>query len=83
MILILVILIALKALFIILAVECKYSIQRLIFVILVVTLTYATIIFRYKHSFIDPIEVYRGNTELQITYDGNTPTDSIVIWKQK
>lgn len=29
------------------------------------------------------IEVYRGKTELQITYEGDTPIDSTVVWKHK
>jgi hypothetical protein len=32
---------------------------------------------------IPSIEVYRGNTELEITYRGNTPIDSTVVWKHK
>ena len=30
-----------------------------------------------------PIDVYRGNTALEITYKDNVPTDSVVIWKGK
>ena len=30
-----------------------------------------------------PIDVYRGNTALEITYKDNVPTDSVVIWKDK
>lgn len=30
-----------------------------------------------------PIDVYRGNTTLEITYKDNVPVDSIVIWKGK
>ena len=30
---------------------------------------------------IPSIEVYRGNTELEITYRGDTPIDSIVVLK--
>ena len=28
-----------------------------------------------------PIDVYRGNTTLEITYKDNVPVDSVVIWK--
>lgn len=28
-----------------------------------------------------PIDVYRGNTALEITYKDNVPVDSVVIWK--
>lgn len=33
-------------------------------------------------SDIPAIEVYRGNTTLQITYEGDTPIDSTVVWKK-
>lgn len=32
---------------------------------------------------IPPIEVYRGNTELEITYKNNIPIDTVVVWKNK
>jgi hypothetical protein len=32
---------------------------------------------------IPSIEVYRGNTELEITYKNNIPIDSVVVWKNK
>lgn len=35
----------------------------------------------YEYLIIPPIEVYRGNTTLQITYEGDTPIDSIVVLK--
>lgn len=28
------------------------------------------------------IDVYKGKTELRITYEGNTPVDSIVVFKK-
>lgn len=31
---------------------------------------------------IPPIEVYRGNTELEITSKNNIPVDSTVVWKK-
>lgn len=34
-------------------------------------------------SDIPAIEVYRGNTTLQITYEGDTPIDSTVVWENK
>lgn len=30
-----------------------------------------------------PIEVYRGNTTLEITYCDSIPVDSVVVWKNK
>lgn len=32
---------------------------------------------------IPPIEVYRDNTELEITYKNNIPIDTVVVWKNK
>ena len=32
---------------------------------------------------IPAIEVYRGNTELQITYEDSIPIDSVVVYKNK
>lgn len=32
---------------------------------------------------IEPIEVYRGNTTLQITYQDSIPIDSVVVYKNK
>lgn len=32
---------------------------------------------------IPSIEVYRGNTELEITYKNNIPIDTVVVWKNK
>lgn len=29
-----------------------------------------------------PMDVYRGKTELRITYEGKTPVDSVVIYKK-
>ena len=30
-----------------------------------------------------PIDVYRGNTTLEITYKNNVPIDTVVVWKGK
>lgn len=32
---------------------------------------------------IQPIDVYRGKTTLQITYEENIPIDSVVVYKNK
>ena len=29
------------------------------------------------------LDVYQGNTELRITYEGKVPVDSVVIYKKK
>lgn len=39
----------------------------------------ASCIHIYKYP--SAIDVYRGKTALQITYKGNIPTDSIVVYK--
>ena len=36
-----------------------------------------------KKSIVPAIEVYRGNTTLQITYQDSIPIDSVVIYKNK
>ena len=36
-------------------------------------------IYDYKHP--SAIDVYRGKTTLQVTYKGNIPTDTIVVYK--
>jgi hypothetical protein len=33
-------------------------------------------------SNIPAIEVYRGNTELEITYKNDIPIDTVVVWKK-
>jgi hypothetical protein len=52
-----------------------------VIVILLIIFNYILGILICKYSVIPPIEVYRGNTTLQITYEGNTPIDSTVVWK--
>ena len=39
--------------------------------------------FAVKIDNIEPIEVYCGNTELQITYQDSIPIDSVVVYKNK
>lgn len=36
-----------------------------------------------KEQIIPAIEVYRGNTTLQITYQDSIPIDSVVVYKNK
>ena len=46
--------------------------------------SYTSLIFvTIDYIYIDPIEVYRGNTTLQITYEGYNLIDSVVVWKNK
>ncbi len=40
------------------------------------------IIIRYINSKPQAIDVYRNKTELRITYEGNIPVDSVVVFKK-
>lgn len=55
--------------------------------IIMITITVCSIIamfLMFAHlSKPKPIDVYRGNTTLEITYKDNVPIDSVVIWKGK
>lgn len=55
--------------------------------IIMITITACSIIamfLMFSHlSKPKPIDVYRGNTTLEITYKDSIPVDSIVIWKGK
>lgn len=37
----------------------------------------------YYNKEIKPIDVYRGNTTLEITYKDGVAIDSVVVWKNK
>ena len=41
-----------------------------------------SLIIGYVNSGPKAIDVYKGKTELRITYEGNTPVDSIVVFKK-
>lgn len=55
--------------------------------IIMITITVCSIIamfLLFSHlSKPKPIDVYRGNTTLEITYKDNVPVDAVVIWKGK
>lgn len=40
------------------------------------------LIIGYINSRPRAIDVYKGKTELRITYEGNTPVDSVVVFKK-
>ena len=42
-----------------------------------------TLIIGYVNSRPRAIDVYKGKTELRITYEGNTPVDSAVVFKKE
>ena len=37
---------------------------------------------RYEDNKPKAIDVYKGKTELRVTYEGNTPVDSVVVFKK-
>jgi hypothetical protein len=78
-----IILAILMFIFMILTIECKYDTGRALFVTITVILACFSIALAYEYDKIDPIEVYRGNTELEITYKNNVPIDTVVVWKNK
>lgn len=41
-----------------------------------------SLIMEYANSGPQAIDVYKGKTELRITYEGNTPVDSAVVFKK-
>ena len=41
-----------------------------------------TLIIGYINSRPKAIDVYKGKTELRITYEGNIPVDSVVVFKK-
>lgn len=45
-------------------------------------ITGLTLIIGYINSRPRAIDVYKGKTELRITYEGNTPVDSAVVFKK-
>lgn len=45
-------------------------------------ITGLTLIIGYVNSRPRAIDVYKGKTELRITYEGNTPVDSTVVFKK-
>lgn len=49
----------------------------------ITAIVFTTFILIEKETKIEPIEVYRGNTTLQITYKDSIPIDSVVVYKNK
>ena len=45
-------------------------------------ITGLTLIIEYINSVPQAIDVYKGKTELRITYEGNIPVDSAVVFKK-
>lgn len=51
-------------------------------IFILIVLMFISAIF-VNNVYISPIEVYRGNTTLEITYRDSIPVDSIVVLKNK
>ena len=57
-----------------------YSVSIVLFVIAAICLSFILADIAYTPTALD---VYQGNTELRITYEGKVPVDSVVIYKKK
>lgn len=51
-------------------------------VLLVIAVIGLLFIIAYISNTPTALDVYKGNTELRITYEGKTPVDSVVIYKK-
>ena len=49
---------------------------------LIISVIMIIVIVDSKHKSPSAIDVYRGNTTLQITYVDSTPIDTTVVWKE-
>lgn len=89
---ILIIIIVCLILTIILIVKDEYNFASIFFILFLVSIV-VFIVVGYKsdkdiqeiesNDDIPSIEVYRGNTELQIIYQDSIPIDSVVVYKNK
>lgn len=57
--------------------------RALIFVLLLIELIFYTMAVKEATQEIPAIEVYRGNTALQVTYLNGVPVDSVVVLEKK
>ena len=58
-----------------------YSVSIVLFVIAAICLSF--ILADIVDTPPTALDVYKGNTELRITYEGKVPVDSVVIYKKK
>lgn len=56
--------------------------KELSIVLLIVETIGLLLIIAYINKTPTALDVYKGNTELRITYEGKTPVDSVVIYKK-
>ena len=61
--------------------EEYYSVSIVLFVIAAICLSF--ILADIVNTPPTALDVYKGNTELRITYEGKVPVDSVVIYKKK
>ena len=59
------------------------SISSFLLGIVLMCVGFIGILYKYDGESPKAIDVYRGRTELKITYEGKTPVDTIVILKKK
>lgn len=52
-------------------------------IILIFIIGGALILENYYNPSIEPIDVYRGKTTLEITYRDSVAVDSVVVWKEE
>lgn len=63
------------------AINDKYNIYSSI-VLLIIVIIESSFIIAYIGNTPTALDVYKGKTELRITYDGKIPVDSVVIYKK-
>ena len=51
-------------------------------ILLIIAVIGLLLIMRYINNTPTALDVYKGKTELRITYEGKTPVDSVVIYKK-
>lgn len=65
----------------IIAISNKYS-SIIAIVLLIIMILESSFIMTYIINTPTALDVYKGKTELRITYEGKTPVDSVVIYKK-
>ena len=60
--------------------EGNIVLSKVLLIIAIIGLLF--IIVSYISNAPTALDVYKGKTELRITYEGNTPVDSVVIYKK-
>lgn len=63
--------------------ECAFPCATLGALIIVFIISGTFILDNYYNPSIEPIDVYRGRTTLEITYRDSVAVDSVVVWKEE